>query len=192
MPLGIDFAAGGAIGGRLPGYAGIAWTNEAAQIAGVMGIVLYSLPLTLFLVVPLRWLRLPTGAIAIIILYDAALLALATDLARYLPAALGAALIAEGLWVWVRRGGWGGPDGEAGYWVIGAATPLALVSLYVALAAAIGGGLAWTAHLWVGVPVAAGISGLIASGLGVPPRFIRQAALTAGGGEPAARDAPPP
>lgn len=175
VPLGIDYAAGGAIGAGLPGYAGIAWTNEAAQIAGVMGIFLYSMTLTLFLVAPLRWLRLPTGAITIIMLYDAALLALATDLGRYLPAALGAALVAEALWAWVRRGGLGGPDGEAGYWLIGATTPLVLFALYFALAAATGGGIIWTAHLWVGVPVAAGIIGLVASALAVPPRFICQA-----------------
>jgi hypothetical protein len=182
-PLGIDFAAGGAIGGRLPGYAGIAWANEAAQIAGVMGILLHSLALALFLVVPLRWLRLPTGALAIIVLYDAALIALPTDMARYLPAALGAALVAEALWAWVRRGGLGGPDGEAGYWAIGATTPLVLFALYLALAAAIGGGLVWTAHLWVGVPVTAGIIGLVASVLGVPPRFIREAATPSDGVE---------
>ena len=88
---------------------------------------------------------------------------------------LGAALVAEALWAWVRRGGLGGPDGEAGYWLIGATTPLVLFALYFALAAATGGGIIWTAHLWVGVPVAAGIIGLVASVLAVPPRFICQA-----------------
>jgi hypothetical protein len=173
VPLGIDFASGGVIGSGASGYAGLAWTNEAAQIAGTLGILLNSLLLALFLTVALRWLRLPAGAIAIIMLYDALLITLATDMGRYLPAVVGAALIGEALWAWVRSGGLGGPEGEAGYWTIGAVVPAVQFALYFVVMAVAGGGIIWTPHLWAGVPVAAAIVGLTATMLAVPPRFLR-------------------
>lgn len=175
LPLSTDYASGGAITGALPGYAGIDWRNEAAQVAGTMGLLLYSLLLALFLVVPLRHLRLPGGAITLIMLYEAALIAATTDLWRYLPAVLGAALVGEAVWSRVRRGGLGGPTNEAGYWLLACIVPLVQVALYVALMAAFGGGVIWTTPLWLGMPVVAGLFGLFAGMLAVPPRFLQPA-----------------
>lgn len=140
-----------------------------------MGMLLHSLFLALFLVVPLRHLRLPSGAITLIMLYEATLIAAATDLWRYLPAVLGAALAGEAVWSWVRRGGLGGPTNEAGYWLLACSVPLVQVALYFALMAAFGGGIIWTPPLWMGMPIMAGLFGLFAGMLAVPPRFLQQA-----------------
>lgn len=171
-PLTVDFAAGGTTAGTLYAFAGLAWTNGVAEIAGTAGIFLHSVVLALFVVMPLRHLRLPSGSIATIMLYDALLIVPATDQWLALPAVAGAALTGEAVWVWVRRGGLGGPDGEIGYWVLGGLVPLVQVSLSFALLGLFGGGLAWSIHLWSGVPVAAGILGLSVAVLTVPPSFI--------------------
>lgn len=172
VPLSLDFMTGGAVAGQLPGYSGIVFNGAAGQIAGTMGILLHSVALSLFLVVPLRRLRLPGGAPLVIMLYEAVLIAGATDLWHYLPAVVGAALVSEALWIWIMRGGLGGPTNEAGYWLIGAIVPGVYFALYVVLAGAIGGGVIWTPHLWAGIPVTAAIVGLIAAVLAVPPRFV--------------------
>ncbi len=171
-PFTADFAAGGATVGRLDGYAGIAWENPAAQIAGTAGIVLPGVLLALFLVVPLRRLRLPGGAIATVLLYEAALTVAATGLWLALPAVAGAALAGEALWARVRRGGLGGPAGETGYWALAGVVPLVQFALYFGLLAAFGGGLIWTPHLRAWVPVVAELFGLIAALLAIPPRSV--------------------
>ncbi len=181
-PFTIDFASGGTIAQTLPGYAGFAWADPAAQSAGAGGILLHSAILAPFLVAPLRALRLPGGAIAAIMLFDAILIVAATDLWRYLPAVAGAAVAGEALWAWVRRGGLGGPDREAGYWALGFVVPLVQFALYFALMAAFGGGVIWTAHLLAGLPVAAGYVGLVAACLAVPPRWLHRPGAPFGAG----------
>ena len=51
--------------------------------------------------------------------------------------------------------------------------PAAQFVLYFIVMAVAGGGVIWTPHLWAGVPVAAAITGLAATMLAVPPRFLR-------------------
>ena len=70
-------------------------------------------------------------------------------------------------------GGLGGLDGEIGYWAIGAMVPLVQCATHFALPGFFGGGLVWTVHLWAGVPAAAGLLGLSAVVLVVPPAFVR-------------------
>ncbi len=82
------------------------------------GVLIHAVLLALFLVVPLRRLRLPCGAIGAIMLWDGFLTVAVTDLWLYLPAVAAAALVGEGLWAWIWRGGLGGADDEPGYWLI--------------------------------------------------------------------------
>jgi len=156
------------------GFAGIgAWGDMTAQVAGTTGMILYGMLLALFVTVPLRRLRLPAGAITTIILWTSAMICVATpELWIYLPAALAAALVGEALWLRIRRGSWGGPDGRAGYWLIAFAVPAAQLYTYFALMAAFGGGISWSTSLWTGAPLLAGIYGLIATAFAIPPRFV--------------------
>jgi hypothetical protein len=172
-PLAIDYASHGALADRLPGYGGIAWENLAAQAAGTSGIVLHSIILALFLVSSLHQLRLPGGAIAIMMLWDNLLVAVATDMWLYLPAAAGAAFVGEVIWALIRHGRLGGADRAAGYRVLAFTVPTVQWFLYFALMEALGGGIAWTTHLWAGAAVMGGFYGLAISLFVVPPRFLR-------------------
>jgi hypothetical protein len=175
VPLSIDFAAAGASTGHLAGYGGVTWRGETAQIAGTAGFLLHSVILALFAVALLRHLRLPGGAIMAILLYEGILIAAATEFWLALPAVAGAALVGEAIWARLWRGGRESLADEAGYWVLGGAVPAAQWALYLALLAAFGGGIVWTAHLVVGLPAMAAFFGVVAGMLIAPPRWLRQA-----------------
>lgn len=171
-PLLIDFASGGAVARTLPAFAGFAWESAGAQIAGTTGMLLHAALLSLFVVVPLHHLRLPSGSLALIVLYDAMLIVPASDQWLALPGVAGAALVGEIVWACVRRGALGGPDCEAGYWLLGGVVPLVQFSVSLALLGLFGGGITWSVHLGTGVPVASAIVGLSVAVLAVPPAFI--------------------
>jgi hypothetical protein len=173
LPFSTDYASEGAIARNLFGFSGIgAWSDMTAQVAGTTGMILYGILVALFVTVPLRRLRLPAGAIATIVLWVAALMCVATpELWIYLPAALAAALVGETLWMLVRRGSFGGPDGRIGYWLIAFAVPATQLYAYFALMAAFGGGISWSTSLWTGAPLLAGVYGLVATVFAIPPRF---------------------
>jgi hypothetical protein len=171
-PLAVDYAAGGALSQHLSGYGSSAWGNSVAVVAGATGLILHSALLSLFLVLGLRHLRLPAGAIAITLLWNGLLTTFATDKFLYLPAVALAALVAELLWARVRAGALGGPDGRVGYWVIGAAVPFVQFAAYFLLMALAGGGIIWTTHLWVGAPFMAAFYGLAAAMLMLPPAWL--------------------
>lgn len=174
QPFSADYASAGAIAGQLFGFNGItAWRDETAQVAGVSGVILYSMLLSLFLVVPLRRLRLASGAIAMIVLWNATFsLVGIPEMWIYLPAIAVSAIVGEMLWAAMGRGAFGGRDERRGYWAIGFAVPASQFVLYFAIMAAFGGGIAWSTPLWAGTPILAGVYGLVASGLAIPPRFL--------------------
>lgn len=171
-PGAVDYAAEGVHAGRLPGYHGIAWADLAARVAGTTGIVLHALVVSLFLVGPVRWLRLPGGAIAVGLLWNGLLTAATTGMWHYLPAVVLGAAVGEALWARIWRGGLGGIDGRAGYWVLGAAVPAVEQLAYFALMALVGGGIAWTTHLWAGAVAMAGAAGLAVALAVAPPRLV--------------------
>jgi hypothetical protein len=177
QPFSADYASAGAIAGKLFGFNGVtAWLDETAQVAGVSGVILYSMLLSLFLVVPLRRLRLASGAIAMIVLWNAVFsLVGIPEMWIYLPAIVGSAVVGELLWAAMGRGALGGRDERRGYWVIGFAVPATQFFLYFAIMAAYGGGIVWSTPLWTGTPILAGLYGLLASGLAIPPRFLSAA-----------------
>jgi len=174
QPFAADYASGGAIAGQLFGFSGVtAWRDETAQVAGVSGVILYSMLLALFVVVPLRRLRLASGAIAMIVLWNGAFNVVGLpEMWIYLPAIVGSAVVGEMFWAAMGRGALGGRDESRGYWVIGFAVPATQFFLYFAIMAAFGGGIAWSTPLWAGTPILAGLYGLLASGLAIPPRFL--------------------
>lgn len=172
-PLAVDYASGGAGVSHLGSYQGLALQTDVARVAGVTGLLLHSVLLALLLVTPLRWLHLPGGAVAAIMLWDGVLIVAVTDTWLYLPAVMGAAVVGEALWAWIWHGGLGGPESEPGYWLLGFLMPFIQFALYFTLMAAFGGGITWTAHLVVGAPLMAGFYGLLTAFLAVPPRFLR-------------------
>ena len=172
QPTAIDYAAGGTVASTLWSFKQIDWQNTAAQVSGIDGLLLYSILLVVFVILPLPRLRLPGGSIAAILLWEGVLIAATTDAWRYLPAVAGAALLGEALWAALWRGRLGGLAGRAGYWVLAAAVPTAFAYLYFALTAAVGGGLTWTTHLWAGVALLAGVYGFVTALVAIPPAFL--------------------
>jgi hypothetical protein len=166
-PLTADYATGGAKVGGLDGYAGIAWTNLAAHMAGATGIFIDGLLVSLVVVAAVRYLRIPTGGIVIILLTYASVVVPATEQWLAVPAMVVAGVVAEVIAA--------GLKGEpAGYWLLGLSIPLVQTLTLFALQGVLGGGLVWAPHLWLGVPIVAGIYGAVAAMFAVPPAWLRQ------------------
>jgi hypothetical protein len=172
-PSAVDYAAGGVAVGDLPAFAGLPWANSAATIAGVTGMVLAAVVFAVFLVGPLRYLGLPPGSVAALLLWNALFAGTVSGLWWSVVPAAAAAGAGEALAAGIRRGGLGGPAGAAGYWALGFTVPAVQVALTVGVIAAVGGGLRWTTHLWAGSPLLAGAFGLVVALLVCPPRWLR-------------------
>lgn len=171
-PLAVDYASGGVIMRGLAAGVGMGWDNLAAEVSGTTGVMLHSVLLALFLVVPLRRLRLPFGAATVVMLWNGWLTVAVTEMWRYLPAVVTGAVVGEAVWAWLWRGGLGGLDGDRGYWILAFAVPLAQFAAYFGLMAVVDG-LIWSVHLTAGTPLMAGFYGLIASLFAIPPGFLR-------------------
>ncbi len=92
------------------------WSDMTADVAGSTGIIVYSMLLSLFVVVPLRRLRLATGAVAVIVLWNEAFnLVGIPEMWIYLPAVMVSAAVVEALWSAMGRGALGGRDARIGY-----------------------------------------------------------------------------
>jgi hypothetical protein len=172
-PTVVDFATGGVVSSQLAGFAGVQFRGETAQIAGTTGTLLHAVLASAFSVAVLRHLRPPSGAIAAILLWDGLLAAAVGDMWRYLPAAVTAAVVGEVGWRAMRRGWLHGPEDPRGYWVLAWAIPVTQVASMMMLATGVGGGVVWTAHLLAGLPVLAGLYGLVAGVLVVAPRWAK-------------------
>jgi hypothetical protein len=164
-PLTADFATGGAAVRDLDGYAGIAWTNLAGHMAGAVGIFLDSVLVALIVVGAVRHFGVPRGGITIMLMLNAVLVVTATEQWLALPAVLAGALTGEVVRARIRS------RSATGYWVLGASVPLVQTAAHLALLGLFGGGLVWAPHLWVGVPVIAGVYGLVVAMFVVPPAF---------------------
>jgi hypothetical protein len=161
-PLTIDFASGGVVAGRLPAFAGIDFESSAAPIAGASGMLVITVLLVSFLIVALHRWRLPLGAATFILLFPALLRALAVDAYVFLPAILGAAIVAEAIWAWIRRGGEERLSSPIGYRVIAVAFPAALLTLYFTIIALVTPGVVWPIEVWLGIIfLASGAGGLL-------------------------------
>ena len=178
QPFATDYASGGAVSGALFGFTGITdWRGMTAQVAGSSGIVLYAVLVSLFVVVALHRLRLATGAIAVMLLWNAVFNVVGMpEMWIYVPAVVVAALVGELVWRAMARGALGGRDARTGYWLIGAAVPGVMFIGYFAMMSTLGGGIAWPTAMWTGAPVLAAVYGLLASVFAVPPRFATDTA----------------
>lgn len=169
-PLTIDYASGGAVAGRLAAFRGVDFESSAAPIAGASGILLITLLLVGFLMVALHRWRLPLGAVAFILLYPAVLRAFAVDSYIYLPSLLGAAIVAEAIWAWIRGGGEGRLSSPDGYRIIAVAFPAAFLMLYFTTVALVTPGIRWPIEVWLGVIVlASGAGGLLGLSMTLAP-----------------------
>jgi hypothetical protein len=169
VPLAVDYAANGATMGRLPGYDQLAWDNEAARAAGTTGLLLYGAILALFVVLAVHRLRLPAGALAVLILWDGVLTALASGMWLYVPAVALAAAVGETFWAWLRRNR---ADDERTVVALATCLPVAFLIAYFASMAAFGGGIHWSLAVWTGSIGLVGLVGLIVGLIAAPPRWL--------------------
>jgi len=149
-PFAADYASKGAIVGVRDAYNFIDYGSPTAAIAGVGGILLTTLILIPFVILPLyRW-RLPSGSLIFILGWVFIQRAVILGVYSYLPAILGAALAGEIIWAWIRRGGEARLASRLGYSMLGFSVPLVLFSIYFLIASLMPNGVIWPIHLWAG------------------------------------------
>jgi hypothetical protein len=95
-----------------------------------------------------------------------------TGLWLYLPAVALGALTGECWLACARRGQPSGNLPSVAYWILARSVTVVLFAAYFGLMAMFGGGIAWTAHLWAGTVVAAGLFAVTTSILFVPPPWV--------------------
>lgn len=171
QPFVIDYPAAEPSAADIHFVEGIDRDQFTARIAGTTGLFFHSALLSLFLVAMLRRLAMPVGAILIVMIYNGALQVFITDMWSYLPAVLLGALVGEA--IWARLGGMRAEGARHGYWLLGAAVPFAQAAGYFGIMM-LGGGIAWTIHLWAGAPFMAALYGLVAAAVLVPPAFVER------------------
>jgi hypothetical protein len=148
---------------------GYAPTSEEGRELGITGLLLTAVILTAPLLLLLRWNRLPSGGVTILVGLNTVGMGFLFDRGPYpravvLTMIVGAAL-ADVLRAWLR------PSVESP----GAFRVFAIVQpalLYAAYFTALGAtrGLEWSPHLWLGVVVFAGVIGWLVSYLVLSPR----------------------
>lgn len=171
QPLVIDYPASQPAAADIHFTEGVDREQFTAEIAGTTGLFFHSALLTLFLVVMLRRLAMPVGAISIVLFYNGVLQVFITDMWRYLPAVALAAVVGEAIWARVRGAETVGV--RRGYWLLGAAVPFTQAAAYFGIMA-LAGGIAWSVHLWAGAPFMAALYGLLGAMLVVPPAFVER------------------
>lgn len=161
-PLAADYASKGAIVGVRDAYNWIDYGSPTAEVAGVEGIVLTTLILVPFVILPLNRWRLPSGSLLFVLGSVFVQRAIIVGVYSYLPAILGAALAGELIWAWMRRGGEARLSSPLGYRILGFSVPFILFSLYFLTVSFMPNGVIWPATLWTGsIWMAAGVGVLL-------------------------------
>jgi len=169
-PFSADYASKGAIVGVRDAYNFIDYGSPTAEIAGVGGILLITLILIPFVILPLyRW-RLPSGSLTFILVWVFIQRAVIVGVYSYLPAILGAALVGEIIWAWMRRGGEARLTSPFGYRILAFCVPLVLFSLYFLIVAFMPNGVIWPIHLWLGSIWMAAVAGVLTSFTMIPEK----------------------
>ena len=169
-PFAADYASKGAIVGVRDAYNFIDYGSPTAEIAGVAGILLTTVILVPFVLLPLyRW-RLPAGSLIFILGWVFIQRAVILGVYVYLPAILGAALAGEIIWAWMRRGGDVRLTSPLGYRLLAFSVPLVLFSIYFLIAAFLPNGVIWPIHLWAGSIWMAAVAGVLMSFAIMPGR----------------------
>lgn len=167
-PLAADYASQGAIVGTRGAYSFIAYGSATAEIAGVAGILLTTLVLVPFVILPLHRWRLPSGSLVFILGWVFLQRAIILGVYSYLPAVLGAALTGEVIWAWMRRGGAARLAAPLGYRILAFSVPFVLFSIYFLTVALMPHGVIWPVHLWAGSIGLAAIAGTLQSATMIP------------------------
>lgn len=169
-PFSADYASKGAIVGVRDAFNFIDYGSPTAEIAGVGGILLTTLILIPFVILPLyRW-RLPSGSLTFILVWVFIQRAVIVGVYSYLPAILGAAIAGEIIWAWMRRGGDARLTSPLGYRILAFSVPLVLFSLYFLIVAFMPNGVIWPIHLWLGSIWMAGVAGVLMSFTMIPEK----------------------
>jgi len=169
-PFAADYASGGAIVGVRDAYNWIDYGSSTAEIAGVAGILLTTLILIPFVILPLyRW-RLPSGSLTFILGLVFIQRAFIVGVYSYLPAILGAALAGEIIWAWIRRGGEARLTSPLGYRILAFSVPLVLFSIYFLIVSFMPNGVIWPIHLWAGSIWMAAVAGVLLSLTMIPDK----------------------
>ena len=169
-PFAADYASGGAIVGVRDAYNWIDYGSSTAEIAGVAGILLTTLILIPFVILPLyRW-RLPSGSLTFILGLVFIQRAFIVGVYSYLPAILGAALAGEIIWAWMRRGGEARLTSPLGYRILAFSVPLVLFSIYFLIVSFMPNGIIWPIHLWAGSIWMAAVAGVLLSLTMIPDK----------------------
>jgi hypothetical protein len=134
------------------------------QSLGIVSILLQAgLLMGLVLLAALRWI-LPFGSLTLVFTLNAALMSFMRDQYRFIPAAAVAGFTADLLLHWLRpsivRSG--------AFRLFAFAVPVINYTLYFVVIM-MTQGLDWSAHLWTGAIVLAGVVGLLLSYLVIPP-----------------------
>lgn len=169
-PFSADYASRGAIVGVRDAFNFIDYGSPTAEIAGVGGIFLTTLILIPFVILPLyRW-RLPAGSLTFILIWVFVQRAVIVGVYSYLPAILGAALVGEIIWAWMRRGGEARLTSPLGYRILAFCVPVVLFSLYYLIVGFMPNGVIWPIHLWLGSIWMAGVAGVLTSFTMIPEK----------------------
>ncbi len=169
-PFAADYASKGAIVGVRDAYNFIDYGSATAEIAGVGGIILTTLILVPFVILPLyRW-RLPSGSLIFILAWVFIQRAIILGVYDYLPAIVGAGLAGEIIWAWMRRGGEVRLSSPLGYRILAFSVPLVLFSIYFLIIAFMPNGIIWPVHLWAGSIWMAAVAGVLMSFAMIPQK----------------------
>lgn len=169
-PFSADYASKGAIVGVRDAYNFIDYGSPTAEITGVGGILLTTLIVIPFVILPLyRW-RLPSGSLTFILVWVFIQRAVIVGVYNYLPAVLGAAIVGEVIWAWMRRGGEARLTSPLGYRILAFCVPLALFSIYFLTVALMPNGVIWPIHLWLGSIWLAAVAGVLLSFTMIPEK----------------------
>jgi hypothetical protein len=143
--------------------------SEEAHELGLTGLLLTAAILTAPILLLLRWNRLPAGGVTILIGLNAIAMGFLFDRGPYPRAIVLAMIVGAALADVLRAVLAPSTVKPTAFRVFAIAQPALLyVAYFIALGATIG--LGWSAHLWLGVVVFAGVIGWLLSYLVLPPR----------------------
>ena len=171
-PFAADFASNGTMIGTRDAYDFIDFSSPVAEIAGVGGIILSTLIIVPFVILPLYHWRLPSGSLIFILAWVFIQRAIILGVYSYLPAILGAALAGEIIWAWMRRGGEIRLSSPVGYRLLAFSVPLVLFSIYFLIIAFMPNGVIWPVHVWSGAIWMAAVAGVLMSFALIPQKGV--------------------
>jgi hypothetical protein len=168
-PLLVDFPSGGVIAEQIHAYRIFDYGTDLASAAGLAGMFLMTLVTMPFILVSLNRWRMPVGFVTLLVAGYTGLRAIVGNSYIYLPATIGAAILVDLIWAWIRKGGEERLSSPSGYRLIAFAMPVAQYWLYFAIIDKSIGALIWSPYLWTGATFIAGVLGLLMSFLLIKP-----------------------